>query len=188
MPWSAAVWRLQRGEPAREGLRVWVGGRERPYLTRHHAESASWLMVSAAGTGERVWAIECCVRCPAVAAVVADGRGLDFTATRRLQLAVERAVGERDCGRVILLRDLQELTRPSAARVRGVVWPEPSTDGSGGGVVRWNAQLLRRKGMRPTDDLGEGDRVVLEVRHGQVVVVHPSADVADRSAASAATA
>ncbi len=186
LPWLAAVWRLGRGVSGRRGLVVWVGGGDRPYLLGGGGEGWSWLTVLSGEPEERVWAIERCVGCAAVSAVVADGRGMGFTATRRLQLAVESVAGVGDgvegvgCDRVILLRDEGELGRPSAARVRGVVWPKPSGDG----IVRWNAQLLRRKGMRPTDDLAEGGRVVLELRHGQVVVVCEPAEVADRSGAS----
>ena len=180
LPWAAAMWRLWRDKEDDAGLGVWVGKGERPYLPGDRAGSASWLMVSAGKPDERVWAIERCVRCVAVSAVVADGRGMSFTATRRLQLAAESGGGAGATGapgaRVILLRDEGELARPSAARVRGVVWPEPSGDG----MMRWNAQLLRRKGVRPTDDLAEGDRVVLEMRHGQVVVMRGAAEVADR--------
>jgi hypothetical protein len=43
--------------------------------------------VPANDPGARLWAIEQAVRCPGVCAVIADGRGFDLAATRRLQLA-----------------------------------------------------------------------------------------------------
>ena len=43
--------------------------------------------VPAHDPGARLWAIEQAVRCPGVCAVIADGRGFDLAATRRLQLA-----------------------------------------------------------------------------------------------------
>lgn len=43
--------------------------------------------VPARDAGARLWAIEQAARCPGVCAVVADGRGFDLAATRRLQLA-----------------------------------------------------------------------------------------------------
>ena len=43
--------------------------------------------VPARDVGARLWAIEQAARCPGVCAVIADGRGFDLAATRRLQLA-----------------------------------------------------------------------------------------------------
>ena len=175
--WIASIWRGCLGGGSGGGLRGWVGARRLPHLAGSWGWGGRWLSILCTRADERLWSIEQCVRCAAISTVIADGRGLDFTATRRLQLAVE---SRRTPVKLVLLRAADELARPSAARVRGVVWPRPSKDG----VVRWNAQLLRRKGVRPADDLGEGDRVVLEVRRGEVVVVHQPADVADRPAAA----
>jgi len=41
--------------------------------------------------GARLWAMDLSLRCSAVAAVIADGRRFDISATRRLQLAAESA-------------------------------------------------------------------------------------------------
>ena len=205
VPWVAARWRVRGAVARHPGLVVWVGCGGYPYV----GFGGAWpdgagtrvLGVTAKRLVDRLWAIERCVRCVAVAAVVADGRGLSFTETRRLQLAAEgrsddatKPRSDEEAGgapagagvlpgagvRVVLLRSEGELARPSAARVRGVVRPMPSTDG----MVRWSAQLLRRKGVRPTDDLAEGERVVLEMHDEQVVVVREPAGVADRPGAA----
>ena len=216
VPWVAARWRVREAIRRHPGAVVWIGCGGYPYVgwgDEWQDHGGAWVLgVTAKRLVDRVWAIERCVRCVAVAAVIADGRGLSFTQTRRLQLAAESSGGggssdtavqrqssaEAGVGlpgagvlpgafagagagaRVVLLRSEGELARPSAARVRGVVRPVVSTDG----IPRWSAQLLRRKGVRPTDDLAEGQRVVLEMRDGQVVVVRGSADVADRPGAA----
>ena len=132
---------------------VWIGRRVWPGadgLGRAGARAGA-LLVAADSAGRRAWAAELCVRCPAVRAVVVDGRGMDLTMTRRLQLAVRG----RDCRLVML--------RPngaggvgggggggSAAGSRWSVRParvgaDPAT-GDPPRRPRWQVRLLRRKG------------------------------------------
>lgn len=177
LPFVASAWRTG----ACDRLTLWVGRSFRSCraFTRFALpevgvpRESSTLWVVAGDLDQRLWAIEHGARCPAVGAVVADGRGLTVNQTRRVQLAAEAS--PTGCV-VVLLREAKELRQPSAARLRGVLEPTPGPDES----IRWNAQLLRRKGARPTDDLAEGERVVLEYRHGKIVAVRPSADVVDR--------
>ncbi|MCA9285396.1 MAG: hypothetical protein KDA22_09290, partial [Phycisphaerales bacterium] len=71
------------------------------------------LLLDAHDASERLWAIDLGLRCPAVAAVIADASGFDMGATRRLQLAAE-AGGAL----AILARPPWELSRLSAASTR----------------------------------------------------------------------
>jgi hypothetical protein len=87
----------------------------------------------------RLWAIDLALRCPALSAVIADGRGLSMSQTRRLQLAAEAG------GTLALLaRPPEEAGELSAARTRWRVSPTPSATDR----PRWNIELLHRKGAR----------------------------------------
>jgi protein ImuA len=86
-----------------------------------------------------LWAIESAARCPAVAAVIADGSGLVMAHTRRLQLAAEAG-----SALLLLARPPRELDRLSAAATRWLVSCAPSTSKA----PTWNVQLLRCKGLQ----------------------------------------
>ncbi len=126
------------------GCRVlWIGRRCRPYL--HALQSARELgcrsiFVDPPDDASRLWAIDLAVRCPATSVVVADGRGLDMAATRRLQLAAEAGSAP-----VLCARPPEDLKRLSAASTRWQVRCAPSTDKN----PRWIVELLRCKGVQP---------------------------------------
>ena len=191
------------GGSAGRRLIVWVGAWCWLNPRSVDATPERWLWLRTSRQVDRVWAVELCCRNPAVSAVVADGRGLGLAATRRLQLAA-RAGGVR----VLLARTPDELRAPSAAPVRGLVDSRdtggngpahpPGSPGSPGTAAtpplphargdagasppRWNARLLRRKGLRPTDDPPPGeDAWVVEKRHARVVQ-RPPGGLADRPA------
>ena len=87
----------------------------------------------------RLWAIDSAARCPAVAAVIADGSGLVMAHTRRLQLAAEAG-----SALVLLARPPCELDRLSPATLRWLVSCAPAT----GKTPKWIVQLLRCKGSQ----------------------------------------
>ena len=112
--------------------------------------------VPAHDDGARLWAIEQAARCPAVCAVVADGRALPMPATRRLQLAAagtlllsmrgpERRPGERctvssACATRWWVRPAAGVRSPPWLRamhaLAGRAAPEPA----------WDVRLERAKG------------------------------------------
>jgi protein ImuA len=165
------------GDEGGGGLSVWVGRQCWPYPRRLDPDLLGGaVFVDPPRPADRLWAAELCARSPAVAAVVADGSGFDMTATRRLQLAARDGPGL-----LLLARPLADLRRPSAAAVRWRAEPAVSpTD-----HPRWTVELLRCKGVRPTD--AGPLRWALEGTDGSAVVLVP-ADVADRPAAAAAGA
>jgi len=96
------------------------------------------VLVDVREPGARLWSIDAALRCPSVAAVVADGSGLDMRATRRLQLAAEAG---RGLG--LLARPARERDRLSAAATRW--WVEVAQPVEGAARPRWIARLARQK-------------------------------------------
>lgn len=94
--------------------------------------------------GARLWALDLALRCRAVAAVVADGRGFAMAASRRLQVAAEAGHAF-----VVLARPAEEFDVPSAAAVRFVVTRAAIDADARPGAPRscaWSITLRRAKG------------------------------------------
>lgn len=94
--------------------------------------------------GARLWALDLALRCRAVAAVVADGRGFTMAASRRLQVAAEAGHAF-----VVLARPPEEFDVPSAAAVRFVVTRTAIDADARPGAPRpcaWSIALRRAKG------------------------------------------
>ena len=91
----------------------------------------------------RFWVIEQVLRCPAVAAVVADAGECTPVGSRRLQLAAEAGGGYG-----LLARPVWEVQASSAARQRWMVKPEPTDEK----FPRWRLQLNRGQGPMAASD------------------------------------
>ena len=192
-------------EPGKAGgaeqarLVLWIGRAVWPYpllLARPGAGGAGALVerslcVDPPDAASRLWALALALRSPSVAAVVGDARGLDLTATRRLQLAAEAG------GALALLaRPPQEERRLSAAATRWRVRLVP-TCGSAPRFPRWSVELLRVKGIQelrgaPSSGRGRmgGEELwggIMEYDRAQGLVVEPS-ELADRSGPAPAEA
>jgi hypothetical protein len=133
------VCRRVGGGSDRRGQVVWIGrwAWPNPQVLLESGAAGQSVFVDPPDAGSRLWAIDVAVRCPAVAAVVADGSGLDMAATRRLQLAAEWG-----SALVLMARPPREMDRLSAATTRWLVRWAPSPDR----MPRWIVQLLRCKG------------------------------------------
>lgn len=95
-------------------------------------------------SGARLWALDLALRCRAVAAVMADGRGFTMAASRRLQVAAEAGHAF-----VVLARPSEEFDVPSAAAVRFVVTRTAIDADARPGAPRpcaWSIALRRAKG------------------------------------------
>lgn len=124
---------------------VWIGRRCWPFLQGLSPDDRRVLLersifIDPPDDMGRLWAIDLAARCPATAAVVADGSRLDMAATRRLQLAAESG-----SALVLCARPPGDIDRLSAAATRWRVRCASSADK----IPTWNVQLLRCKGMRP---------------------------------------
>jgi protein ImuA len=96
---------------------------------------------------EILWAIEEGLKCNAIAAVVGELHELSFTASRRLQLAVEQS---RVTG--FILRRIKGNINTTACVSRWKIASSPSVleDGMPGvGFPRWNVELLKVKNGKP---------------------------------------
>ncbi len=151
---------------------VWIGRRCWPFLQGLPPEDRGVLLrrsifIDPPDDMSRLWAIDLAARCPAAAAVVADGSRLDMAATRRLQLAAESG-----SALVLCARPPEEIDHLSAATTRWLVRCAPSADKTPR-TPRWNVELVRCRGMRP------GSQWTVEWKSAQGgVVVH--AVLADR--------
>lgn len=119
---------------------VWIGRRCWPYIRALAVLGLlnRSLFVDPPDAGSRFASIELALRCPAVAAVVAEAQGMSMAVSRRLQLAAA------DGGvPALLARPEQELSHLSAAAGRWRVQRVPASR------PRWTVHLLRCKGMQP---------------------------------------
>lgn len=85
---------------------------------------------------ERIWTVAQVLSSPAFAAVLIDGRGLSFPATRKLQLLARQSNAV-----TFLIRPPEELSRPSAARTRWRVRTHAAD------AFCWDLELLRAPGL-----------------------------------------
>ncbi len=159
---------LKSPDRGRTGV-VWIGRRCWPFFQGLPPDDRGVLLqrsifIDPPDDMSRLWAIDLAARCPAAAAVVADGSRLNLAATRRLQLAAESG-----SALVLCARPPGEMNHLSAATTRWLVRCAPSADK----IPRWNVELLRCKGMQP------GSQWTVEWKSAQGgVVVH--AVLADR--------
>jgi protein ImuA len=127
------------------GCVVWIGRRCWPYPhVLNGVGLRRSIFVDPPDGASRLWTIDLAARCPGVAAVVADGSGLDMAATRRLQLA-----SEAGSALVLCARPPNEVDHLSAAATRWLVRCAPATDK----VPRWIVELLRCKGVQPESEV-----------------------------------
>lgn len=134
------------------------------------------LLVDPPTGSDRLWAIDLCLRSPAVAAVVADAAGLTLAHTRRLQLAAEAG------GALALLaRPLEDLGMPSAAAIRCRVECMPSPTMR----PRWSITINRCKGMQRRSGMEAGHTLILE-HHRATGCLRVPAQLADRPAQASA--
>ncbi len=125
---------------------VWIGPAIWPYPVTLHAHDpallSNSLFLRVCNARQRLSAAVTVLRSRAAAVVVADGSGFDLTATRRLQLAAES--GSAIC---LLARPPWERGELSAARTRWLIRPSLAPPDA----QRWTVELLRCKGVQPTD-------------------------------------
>ncbi len=141
-------------------------------------DPARILHVAVRRDADVLWAAEEGLRCGALAAVLADLDGADFTASRRLSLAAEE--GQTPA---LMLRD-DRLGPASAAASRWRIAALPGTpdpfDARAPGNPRWALELVRCRGGRPMTCKVEWNRETGAFGLAAALADRPAAPVAAR--------
>lgn len=94
-----------------------------------------------------VWTMEEALKCPALTAVIGEVRNIDFTASRRLQLAVEQS---KVTGFIIRNNKNKPGTTACVSRWRIMPLPGVIIDELPGiGFPKWRVELLRMRNGKP---------------------------------------
>lgn len=130
------------------GVAIWIGPGLvfPPALKAFGIEPDKIIFVQLQKEKEVLWAAEESLKCEGLAAVIAETSELSFTASRRLQLAVEQS---RVTGFVIR-RNPKNLATSCVSRWK--ITPIPGASGidlPGVGFPRWNVELLKVRNGTP---------------------------------------
>lgn len=132
----------------RKGVCLWIGPEPTlfpPGLCAFNLLPDSFIFISLQKEKDSLKAIEESLKCNAIAAVVGEINELSFTASRRLQLAVEQS---RVTG--FLLRKQIHNTSVAVARWKITSIPGETEDGFPGvGHPRWKIELLKARNGKP---------------------------------------
>jgi protein ImuA len=130
--------------------KAWMRERGRPYargLARLGADPGRLILVRAERDVQALWALEETLKSGAVAGAVGTVEQADFVAGRRLDFAARSG---KACGVLLRAKAAEDL---SAARVRWRIGALPSVadrfDARAPGLMRWRAQVVRRRDGTP---------------------------------------
>lgn len=132
------------------GVCIWITRMRTVYppaLTAFGIAPEQVIFIELAKEKELLWVVEEALKCEGLAAVVGELSQLDFTASRRLQLAVEQS---RVTGFILRINSRQLNT--TACNTRWLIAPIASSlpgDLPGVGYPRWNVQLSKVRNGRP---------------------------------------
>ncbi|HUT48615.1 MAG TPA: hypothetical protein VM325_04690 [Alphaproteobacteria bacterium] len=171
---------------------LWIASDEGPYapaLPGFGLDPAQVTTVRVRRPADALWALEEAVRCPSLAAVLAEGARPDFAQSRRLQLAASES-GVTP----ILLQPALDPLPSSAAVTRWQVkaaksTPESRAEGSDDktvgpemvGYARWRLALLRCRGGRPRNWLVEWNHETPCLEAHRLAVAADTRDRSDRA-------
>ena len=125
------------------GVSLWISLSQTifpPALKAFGIEPDKVIFINMQKETDILWVMEEALKCEGLAAVIADTREVSFTASRRLQLAVEQS---RVTG-FIIRRNPRNLATACVTRWRITPLPSSTEDGLPGiGFPRWNVELLK---------------------------------------------
>lgn len=132
------------------GASIWISSKRTifpPALQAFHIAPEKIIFVDLKKEKEMLWVMEEALKCKGLAAVVGEIPELGFTASRRLQLAVEQS---QVTG--FILRHNPRSISPTACVTRWQISSLPSqliNDMPGVGFPRWNVELLKVRNGKP---------------------------------------
>ncbi|MFO7256686.1 MAG: Error-prone repair protein ImuA [Bacteroidota bacterium] len=135
---------------SKQGVILWISASRRlfpPALAAFGLRPECVIFLDAARERDVTWAMEEALKCPALSAVVGEIRDLDFTASRRLQLAVERS-----CVTGFVIRKNLSTINTTACVSRWRITSLPGAtddDMPGVGFPVWKIELLRMRNGQP---------------------------------------
>ena len=133
-----------------EGVAIWISSARTifpPALTSFGIQPDKIIFVDLRKQKEVLWVMEEALKCKGLAAVVGEISELSFTASRRLQLAVEQS---RVTGFVLRIRPRNLATTASVTRWKITSIPSVLPGGMPGvGFSRWNVELLKVRNGKP---------------------------------------
>jgi len=140
---------LMAGLMRSKGVAVWISTRRTvfpPALKAFGIKPDRLLFVEVPREREALWAMEEALKSPALTAVVGELRDISFTASRRLQLAVEQS----QVTGFIINRNVKPTTTACVSRWRITSLPSETPDALPGiGLPQWRVELLRIRNGRP---------------------------------------
>lgn len=132
-----------------QGVAIWIGANKMifpPALAQFSVEPSNVIFINLEKEKDILWATEEALRCEAITCVVSEVPSINFTASRRLQLAVETS---RVTG--FVLKPLSKYENVTASICKWKVSSLPSDiDDSfpGVGFPQWNVEILKiRNGL-----------------------------------------
>jgi protein ImuA len=132
------------------GVSAWIGSSHAIFpaaLKFFNIEPDKIIFINAKKPAELLWLIEEALKCDGLAAVVGEVNEISFTASRRLQLAVEQ---KRVTG--FLIRKNSRSIHANACTARWRISSNPSIipdDAPGIGFPAWNIELLKIRNGKP---------------------------------------
>lgn len=134
----------------KEGAAIWISASKHvfpPALKSFGIAADRIIFIELKKEKEMLWAMEEALKCEGLAAVIADIPHLNFTASRRLQLAVEES---RVTGFIIRQNTVTINTTACITRWKIAALPSALNTGLPGvGFPCWNVELLKVRNGRP---------------------------------------
>jgi protein ImuA len=131
------------------GVTLWISSSRTlfpPALKTFNLQPHNLIFIDLKREADALWAMEEALKCTGLVSVVGEIRGLSFTASRRLQLAVE----ESGVTGFILRRNPSNMATACVTRWKITPAASAPQDGLPGlGFPRWNIELLKVRNGKP---------------------------------------